>query len=212
MTVAALALAALLLSLERLFYLWVWNWPQRFAAWCDRVVEGTPVDVLEKACGLFKLLQASVFLGWCLFLGPELTWPGSGGLVAVLAGGSLVLLGQFLNYSVFRRLGRTGVFYGNRFGHHVQWCREFPFSVLKHPQYVGALLSIWGVFLLIRFPRNDWFLLPTLETLYYTAGALLEREGITLRLGIARKDVLATTRHQSDRAPIPSELSRNCHL
>lgn len=200
MTVAAFVLAALLLSLERLFYLWVWNWPRRFAAWCGRSGRGTPVDVLETACVRFKLLQAVVFLGWCL-RGPELTWPGSGGIVAVLAGGGLVLVGQFLNYSVFRRLGRIGVFYGSRFGHQVRWCREFPFSVLKHPQYVGALLSIWGVFLLFRFPHDDWSLLPALETLYYIAGAYLEREGGNLRVVIARKDGRPTANARSDGAP-----------
>ncbi len=175
MTIAAFALAALLLSLERLFYVWAWNWPQRFLAWCDRGAKGTAVDVLEDAFLLFKLLQAAVFVGWCVLRPPGLIWPGNGGMVPGLTGGSLVLVGQLLNYSVFRRLGRVGVFYGCRFGHPVQWCTEFPFSVLKHPQYVGALLTIWGFFLLIRFPQSDWFFLPALETFYYAAGAYLER-------------------------------------
>jgi methylene-fatty-acyl-phospholipid synthase len=180
MSAAALVLAALLLSLERLFYLWVWNWPQPFAAWCGRR-NRTPIDVLETACGYFKLLQASVFVGWCVLHGAGPTWPGGGGTVAVLIGSTLVLVGQFLNYSVFRRLGRIGVFYGIRFGHHVRWSSEFPFSVLKHPQYVGALLTIWGVFLLIRFPHSDWYWLPTVETLLYSAGAYLERNAFARR-------------------------------
>jgi phosphatidyl-N-methylethanolamine N-methyltransferase len=174
MTVAALPLAAALLSLERLFYVWVWNRPQQFAVWCDRARKGTPVDALERAFFFFKLLQVSVFAGWCLRQ-PGLTWPGSGGVASLLTGGSLLVGGQFLNYSVFRRLGRVGVFYGNRFGHLVPWCTEFPFSVLDHPQYVGALLSIWGFFLLMRFPQPDWLFLPAVETLYYAAGAYLER-------------------------------------
>ncbi len=175
MTLAALVLAALLLGLERLFYLWAWNRPQRFMAWCDRTKRGAPVDVLERGMVFFKLLQAAVFLGWCLLRAPGLMWPGSGGLGAALAGLGLILVGQFLNYSVFRRLGRVGVFYGIRFGLRVPWCTDFPFSLLKHPQYVGALLSIWGLFLLIRFPHSDWFFLPALGTLYYTAGALPEQ-------------------------------------
>ena len=174
-TAVALVAAALLLIPERVFYVWAWNRPQRFAAWCDRQGNAAPVDVLERACLLFKLLQASVIAGWFLWFGPGLTWPGSGGLVPTLAGGGLILVGQFLNYSVFRRLGRVGVFYGIRFGHPVPWCTAFPFSILKHPQYVGALLSIWGFFLVMRFPHDDWFLLPALETLYYTVGMRLEQ-------------------------------------
>jgi len=47
---------------------------------------------------------------------------------------SLLIVGQFLNYTVFHRLERGGVFYGARFGHAVPWCTDFPFSVLRHPQ------------------------------------------------------------------------------
>jgi phosphatidyl-N-methylethanolamine N-methyltransferase len=51
---------------------------------------------------------------------------------------------------------------------------EFPYSVLSHPQYVGAVLTIWGLFLMLRFPAADWYLLPLLETVYYAAGSCLE--------------------------------------
>ncbi len=90
-------------------------------------------------------------------------------------GMGLIVFGQILNLSVFYRLGKTGVFYGNRFGHQIPWCRRFPFSWFKHPQYVGALLSIWGFFLVMRFPHDDWYLLPALETVYYVLGAHFER-------------------------------------
>jgi methylene-fatty-acyl-phospholipid synthase len=86
----------------------------------------------------------------------------------------LVILGQGLNLGVFYRLGSSGVFYGNRFGHQIPWCREFPFSFFDHPQYVGALASIWGFFITMRFPYHDWYLLPALETVYYGIGAWLE--------------------------------------
>jgi methylene-fatty-acyl-phospholipid synthase len=76
---------------------------------------------------------------------------------------------------VFYRLGAVGVFYGNRLGHTIPWCRTFPFSCLSHPQYVGTVLSIWGLFLAMRFPQPDWFVLPALETAYYVARAHLEQ-------------------------------------
>ena len=79
-----------------------------------------------------------------------------------------------LNAAVFMRLGLTGVFYGNRFGHSVHWRYGFPFSWLRHPQYVGTVATIWGVFLALRFPNPDWIVLPLLETAYYVAGAFLE--------------------------------------
>ncbi len=71
--------------------------------------------------------------------------------------------------------GQVGVFYGNKFGYPTRWVRKFPFSCLRHPQYIGALLSIWGFFLVMRFPQDDWYLLPALETLYYVLGAYWEQ-------------------------------------
>jgi hypothetical protein len=64
----------------------------------------------------------------------------------------LIAGGQTLNLSVFYRLGKSGVFTAIDFGHQVPWCRGFPFSLFKHPQYAGMLLSIWGFFLVVRFP------------------------------------------------------------
>jgi hypothetical protein len=47
--------------------------------------------------------------------------------------------------------------------------------VAAHPQYVGVALTIWGVFLILRFPHGDWMVPPALETAYYILGARLER-------------------------------------
>src|SRR5262245_50913406 len=85
-----------------------------------------------------------------------------------------IVVGQILNLTVFYRLGRVAVFFGDRLGYHVPWCRAFPFSVVDHPQYFGAVLTIWGFFLFARFPHGDWYLLPALETVYYVSGAVLE--------------------------------------
>lgn len=172
---AALVVAAVLLSLERVFYVWVWRRPEAFARWGAAGGERDPVDALETGFLFFKLVQGAVFIGWGVFVLGGLQWPGAGGWVAPVLGVTCLVAGQFLNYTVFHRLGRVGVFYGSRFGHVVPWCTEFPFSVLRHPQYVGAVLSIWGLFLLLGFPHDGWFVLPALETMYYAIGAYLEQ-------------------------------------
>jgi methylene-fatty-acyl-phospholipid synthase len=86
----------------------------------------------------------------------------------------LIVAGQILNCGVFYRLGKVGVFYGSRLGYDMPWSRAFPFSWLKHPQYVGTVWSIWGFFVIMRFPHPDWYLLPALETVYYLLGAHFE--------------------------------------
>jgi methylene-fatty-acyl-phospholipid synthase len=169
-------IAALMLALERACYVAVWREPTRFRVavvdWVGPAVE--PVGALANLFVVFKFLQATVFLGWCLYFGGGRLLPADAPLAVLAAGTGLIVAGQVLNAAVFVRLGLTGVFYGNRFGHAIHWRYGFPFSWLRHPQYVGTVATIWGVFLALRFPNPDWIVLPLLETAYYVAGAFLE--------------------------------------
>lgn len=170
--------AAVLLSLERIAYVVIWRAPDRFCRFCARPAVmsfGEPIDVLQKLFYGFKGLQLAVLFGWCYGYGDGKLWPPDSGGLALCVGAMLIVAGQFLNYRVFAQLGKVGVFYGNKMGYEVSWCRDFPFSVLDHPQYVGASLSIWGFFLVMRFPHDDWYVLPALETLYYALGAHFEQ-------------------------------------
>jgi methylene-fatty-acyl-phospholipid synthase len=54
-----------------------------------------------------------------------------------------------LNVAVYRRLGDNGVYYGTKLGKKVAWKTGFPFSVIRHPQYVGAVLTIGGFVALV---------------------------------------------------------------
>ena len=167
-----------LLSVERVTYVVVCRNPEGFRRWAAQgtmAVLGGPVNVLTALFLAFKLLQLAVFVGWHLAFGDGTLRPQSADARVLTSGALLIGLGQALNISVFHRLGRTGVFYGNRFGFRVSWCRRFPFTWFEHPQYVGTVAAIWGFFVLMRFPAPDWILVPVLETIYYTAGAWLER-------------------------------------
>jgi len=84
----------------------------------------------------------------------------------------------------------------------VRRCQEFPFSVLSHPQYVGTLLTIWGLFLAARFPHDDWYALPILETAYYAAGAWLEAQPLSAQ-GL-RKRISPTKASALDRVSLES--------
>ncbi len=172
---ASVLFAAALLSIERLCYVWVWKEPSAFRAVCAGTPIDQPVDALQALFIGFKVLQLAVFVGWCVAYGDGAVWPPDGGGVAIVVGAALAILGQTLNLGVFYRLGKRGVFYGNRFGHEMSWCRAFPFSICRHPQYVGTLLSIWGFFVITRFPHDDWLVIPIIETVYYTFGALAEQ-------------------------------------
>ncbi len=167
--------AALALGLERACYAWVSRRPEQLRALCARWPRGVfadPVVAVTTLFVCFKTIQAAVFIAWCA---PDFRlWALRAGQPALLLGAVLIGVGQGLNVGVFRRLGTTGVFYGAAFGHVVPWQHGFPFSVLRHPQYVGTVMSIWGLFLLARAPAPDWYVLPVIETLYYAISARVE--------------------------------------
>ena len=166
--------AAVLLSLERVCYVWIYRRPDQFRAAVNRLA-GDPVTAVRILFVGFKAVQVAVFAGWCVEFSGGAWWPGSRPAAVVVAATLLVIAGQALNVSVFHRLGSVGVFYGARLGREVSWTRAFPFSWIDHPQYVGTVLTIWGVFLFMRFPHADWIVLPALETVYYALGARFER-------------------------------------
>ena len=170
--------AALLLSLERLTYAYVAHRPEAFRARCRGPVLSAlgddPVTVVHKLFYVFKGIQTVVFLGWCSAFGGTLVpWPAATPLGATL-GALLIAAGSGLSLVVFRLLGPTGVFYGRELGYEVPWIRGLPFSVVPHPQYVGTVMTIWGFFLIMRFPHPDWWVLPVLETLFYLLGSRYE--------------------------------------
>lgn len=170
--------ALILLSFERIVYVLVSRRPELFGALCRSSIGhylcNEPTRALRRLFYVFKALQLSVFTGWCYYFGHDSFVAVQAGPVALVLGATALITGQILNWAVFYRLGTLGVFYGNRFGHQIPRDGSFPFSLFNHPQYVGTVTSIWGFFIISRFPCSDWYLLPMVETLYYGVGAWLE--------------------------------------
>jgi phosphatidyl-N-methylethanolamine N-methyltransferase len=168
--------SVVVLSLERLAYAAIWRRPAGFRCLCHKWLPRTsPVDVLAGLFVLFKILQCLVFVGWWIAHGDGLR-PATSEPGRLIVGGSMVIAGQILNLAVFVRLGRAGVFYGSRLGEPVPWRVGFPFSWVRHPQYAGTVVTIWGAFIVMRYPAVDWTVIPALETLYYAIGAYIEKE------------------------------------
>ena len=76
---------------------------------------------------------------------------------------------------MYQALGSNGVHYGVKFLKKVAWQRGFPFNVVRHPQYVGAVLTIWGCLALVWGQAPGGMLTLALYwTLLYAATALWE--------------------------------------
>jgi methylene-fatty-acyl-phospholipid synthase len=61
----------------------------------------------------------------------------------------LVGYGQALNVGIFQAIGHEGVYYGFKLGHTIPWVNGWPFNAVQHPQYVGSVLTVWGVIALM---------------------------------------------------------------
>ena len=57
----------------------------------------------------------------------------------------LILFGQLLNLSVYKKLGMKGVYYGNKLGYTTKWVVDFPYNICNNPQYVGSCLTYVGL-------------------------------------------------------------------
>ena len=122
MIIGALLLCAVLLSFERITYYFVSGHPATWQNLCSRpqlsVFDG-PVDALQKLFYGFKIFQLGVFWSWCvLFSHTSLPLP-TAPIAGLVSGGCLIVIGQVLNFSVFSRLGKVGVFYGAQLGHSI---------------------------------------------------------------------------------------------
>ena len=87
------------------------------------------------------------------------------------------IVGQGLNISIYRAIGKRGVYYGYRLGEEVPWVTGFPFSVMPHPQYCGVCLTVIGVNALVATPAHivaGWFNLTAIQVLFYVYMSLVE--------------------------------------
>ena len=116
----------------------------------------------------FKLIQLYVFATWYyMHYGASAPSTISAPQMALAA---LVLgFGQLLNVMVWYKIGIVGVCYGCKFGRNVPWCTDFPYSHFAHPQYLGAILTVWGMFILSWNDCSDWWVLPVVETVLYAS-------------------------------------------
>mmetsp|Transcript_31964 Transcript_31964/g.55937 ORF Transcript_31964/g.55937 Transcript_31964/m.55937 type:complete len:143 (+) Transcript_31964:3-431(+) len=89
--------------------------------------------------------------------------------------------GQALNLAMYTSIGDVGVYYGFKLGARVPWCSSFPFNIgLRHPQYVGVVLTLWGALALLLTPAAERAMLPQVLLVWggmYALMAAMEQLG-----------------------------------
>ncbi|CAN0862464.1 Phosphatidyl-N-methylethanolamine N-methyltransferase [Linum grandiflorum] len=111
------------------FYYFLWTNPQAWVNLCKRSRD--PSKLMAQVSHFLKLLQFISLYS----VSSSLSWPP-------LCFWPLFGFGQFLNFRVYQLLGEAGTYYGVRFGKNIPWVTEFPFGVIRDPQYVGSILSL----------------------------------------------------------------------
>ena len=151
--------ALFFLLLPHILYYYIWNWPKSYSKLVAKVSKQHPVDFMLTLVKIGKVIQFSSFLIWYsnaietsfgtriieIFTLKSLT------IVQFICGIYLMVIGQFINTYVWKKLGVDGACYGFKLGRPIEWVTGFPFNLgLRHPQYVATFLTICGVtFLLI---------------------------------------------------------------
>ncbi len=162
-----------LLSIERFLYGYWYSFPKHFEKSVRNGVFGSRLQAepLTWKCAMtlgmyIKVFQFSVVI-FDLLLRCDLTNPLSSQEAMMKAGCGIVLLmiGQGLNYAVFKALKPIGVYYGYEFGYEVEMVSCFPYNTgISDPQYWGVILCVWGIYLALGVSS---YMVPLLETFWY---------------------------------------------
>lgn len=110
------------------FYYTLWNYPKK---WQRFVAPRDPIDAMSLVGLVAKLVTWTCALLNGDFSFQTYSWP------VYLAALVVAAFGQMLNAQVYEKLGKVGVYYGNRFGKKTSWITSWPYSHIPDPQYVG---------------------------------------------------------------------------
>eukprot|EP00929_Paragymnodinium_shiwhaense_P115907 TRINITY_DN85079_c0_g1_i1.p1 TRINITY_DN85079_c0_g1~~TRINITY_DN85079_c0_g1_i1.p1 ORF type:complete len:219 (-),score=22.60 TRINITY_DN85079_c0_g1_i1:258-914(-) len=155
------------MAMPHCLYAAIWERPKAFQELAEngplKVLGANAVEVFGKLVLAVKSLQIGTVLSWCEWgLLPAVGFMApNGGLAIARAitsaaparlalGCSFLAAGQSLNLGIYNAIGKDGVYYGFKMGRPVPWATGFPFNLgLRHPQYVGSMLSWTGLFTLL---------------------------------------------------------------
>ncbi len=138
-----------------LFYALVWLRPD--------LIKGGVRDVIR--VGITARTLELFFLSWVLY-GYEISWRFSAFKML------FIIVGQTLNLSVYDQLGLEGVYYGSQYKK-LPIITTFPYTVCSNPQYVGCVLTYYGI--LLFYPYQEVCLITLYGILWYFATTEIEK-------------------------------------
>ena len=167
------------MSLTSFFiYPFIWFYPSVLLSLCrspEAAVQIFKYIVAMHKIGLVAVMQWTGWLDLKVIMSVVRSSLSASPILGALA---LVLLaaGLWLQGLVYKKIGASGVYYGFKMGIDVPWCEEFPFTKLRHPQYVSAS-SIFTALLIGVGWRNTSPILLTYQLWLYSVTAKMEEYG-----------------------------------
>lgn len=123
-----------IVSLPHLLYLWVLTHSKSTIA-VAKIFHSEPVDWFANVALFLNVLQIGSIVLWAV---PSGRFTGSS-LYENITALRLVLgiamwgVGLVFKTTIFKAIGKRGVYYGSKFGHQIPWVDGFPFSVTGAP-------------------------------------------------------------------------------
>jgi len=142
-------------SLNYFMHAFIWNCGKSYVELCKgplRPLGDDPVEVFATLEIVAKVIQGGSLVAYLGTSGLAAAWASlvSAPLVCWAGLAVFVAMGQALNFATYAAIGKVGVYYGFKFGRTVPWCYGFPFNTgLRHPQYLGVVLTLWGALLVL---------------------------------------------------------------
>ena len=151
MYIINLVVLFIILSLEHIGYALIWNNPNLILTQVNN--PNKAIDLIEQFLISQKIIQliAIILFMYNFYRLNMLQFSNQIKYTLLISGIILCILGQLLNISVYKIIGRNGVYYGNRFGLAIPWVNTFPYNnkYIKHPQYIGATFFWIGACLIV---------------------------------------------------------------
>tara|TARA_B110000091_G_C13607898_1_gene387496 strand:- start:294 stop:731 length:438 start_codon:yes stop_codon:yes gene_type:complete len=138
-----------------LFYSLVWLRPD--------LIKGGVRDVIR--VGVAARSLELLVLSWVLY-GYDISWNFLGIKM------TFIIAGQILNLAVYDQLGLEGVYYGSQF-RDLPIIKSFPYTVCSNPQYVGCILTYYGI--LLFYPCQEVLMISLYGILWYMATTEIEK-------------------------------------
>jgi len=135
------AIIMCILSIPHIYYFFIWNYPAFFM----KLFKDKVVKRIADSAMLIKVIQYTALIYWYLNNGVPVNPLEMSRLPFTAVGALLVAAGQILNFTVYKKLGIDGVYYGCKLGKKIKWVYDFPFNFISNPQYTGCILTILGM-------------------------------------------------------------------